>query len=385
MTVVTSSPCRRGHTGERNQHGQCVECLRESRRAYKRRKAGKAPTAQPESTPAPAVVAAPALSTATLVASGTFLAVAQEWLAAQDNVAPKTAIKRAYLLAQLQAIHNRPIAELTTPDYVRALKGIEAVGDRRETAHRAGMFAGQITRYAMNHGYVTFNALPMGQLRGTLKPIKVESHAAITDPVRFGTLLDNIGMYAAEVGSRNHPSVAAAMSLAPYLFVRPGELRSMEWREINFERAEWLIPAEKMKMRRPHLVPLSTQALAILREQHKNTGKGRYVFPAKRLTRHTEELPLSENAFREALGAVLVFMRAHREEHTMHGFRSSASTLLNGELGIDSALIELQMAHVKGDRVQGIYDRSQRIPERRELMQKWADYIDRLRSAAARS
>lgn len=153
----------------------------------------------------------------------------------------------------------------------------------------------------------------------------------------------------------------------------------MEWGEVNFERAEWVIAPEKMKMRRPHLVPLSTQVLDELRRQHAETGKGRYVFPTK-----GKDEPLSETACRTVLRTILTLMlREPSNAHTLHGFRSCASTLLNGELRVDSALVELQLAHAKADKVAGIYDRSQRVPERHELMQRWADYLDSLRAASA--
>jgi integrase len=291
--------------------------------------------------------------------------VAQERVASQDGVAPRTAIKRAYLLEQLRAIHDRPIAELTTPDFVQALLDIEAARDRRETAHRCGMFAGQIARYAVNRGYAPVNVLPDGQLRGSLKPVKVESHAAITDPIKFGNLLDKIELYQDFAGSRNHPSVHTALSLAPYLFVRPTELREMEWSEVSLRKAEWLIPASKTKMRRVHLVPLARQPLAILTAQHKLTGSGRYVLPMK-----GKDKPLSENGFREAFKMILPLMREQREPYTMHGFRSSASTFLNGELHFESALVEMQLVHVKGDRIAGIYDPSERILDRKTMIGK---------------
>jgi integrase len=303
--------------------------------------------------------------------------VAREFLAGrEDGFSAKTLTKRAFLLAQLAPLHGRKIAELTTPDYVHALQAIEAQGNRRQTAHDAAGLAGQFTAYAAAKGYAPINALPSGTISKAkiLKPIQVESFAAITDPEKFGALLAAIDRYAQLACSRNNPSVFTALRLAPLLFVRPGELRSMEWSQVNFERAEWLIPAEKMKMRRPHLVPLSTQALAILKEQHERTGTGRYVFPQK----GGKVKPISENGFREALRLLALVVP---DEHTVHGFRSSASTMLNGELHIDSALVEMQLAHVKGDRIAGIYDRSQRIPERRAMMQTWADYLDTLRAA----
>jgi integrase len=306
-----------------------------------------------------------------------FLAVAREYFSTQDDIAESTKEKREYLLQQLHALHDTPIGELTTPGIVRALHDITAKGDRRETAHRCGMLVGRVTRFAVNHGYAAVNVLPMGQLRGALKPVKTDSHAAIIEPERFGKLLKFIDLYAEFAGSRAQPGVASALKLAPLVFVRPGELRKMEWSEVNFNKAEWAIPAEKTKMRRPHIVPLSTQAMAILRAAQEVTGEDRYCFRTRRL-----DEALSENGFREALNTILGAMGEARGAHTMHGFRSSASTLLNGELGIDSALIELQLAHAKADKVAGVYDRSQRIPERRALMQGWSDYLDKLKKGA---
>jgi integrase len=386
----TATPCKRGHAVPRTTRtvdgksvSVCPECVKEDKRNSAARRRAKVKTALEPSRVA-ALIDTPPVSVdvteaAAPVAAGTFLAVAREFLNAQaDGVAERTATKRAYLLDQLKALHGRPIAQLTTPDYVHALQAIEAQGDRRETAHRAGMLAGSVTAYAAAKGYAPINALPSGTLSKAkvLKPIRVESHAAITDPDKFGGLLVAIDTYAQLGRSRNHPSVNAALRLAPLVFVRPGELRTMEWAHLNFERAEWLIPAERMKMRRPHLVPLSTQALVILKAQHEKTGTGRYVFPQK----GGKDKPISENAFREAFRIIELVVP---DEHTMHGFRSSASTLLNGELHIDSALVEMQLAHVKGDRIAGIYDRSQRIAERRDLMQRWSDYCDQLRAASA--
>jgi integrase len=367
------SPCRRGHTEPRNSFGQCPVCLRESRTAYRRKRSTRAPLHR-AAKPATAPAAVTSTSPPQAVLPQSFLAVAREYFLTQDDIAESTLAKREYLLQQLHALHDVPIGELTTPSIVRALNAIEAKDDRRETAHRCGMLVGRVTRFAVNHGYAAVNVLPMGQLRGALKPVKADSHAAIIDPPRFGALLKFIDLYADFAGSRAQPGVSAALRLAPLVFVRPGELRRMEWAEVNFDKAEWVIPAQKMKMRRPHVVPLAKQSLAILRAAHKVTGKDRYVFRTRRL-----DEALSENGFREALKTVLGAMKEPRDAHTMHGFRSSASTLLNGELSIDSALIELQLAHQKADRVAGVYDRSQRLPERRAMMQRWADYLDKLR------
>lgn len=387
MPVVESKPCRKGHLEGRNKFGQCPACLRETRTAYRKR--------APKIELIPAVEAPVILSAEDKPAPGSFLAVAREWLESQDDVAPKTAIKREYLLAQLRSLHARPIAEITTPEIVRVLKEIEAVGDRRETAHRAGMFLGQITAYAAVSGYAPTNALPSGTLgkAKVLKPIKIESHPAITDPrpgdshdsapKRFGRLLDAMLTYEFTRGSRNHPSVGAALALTPYVFTRPGELRNADWSEFSLERAEWTVPAGRMKMRRPFLVPLSKQALAILKQQHAASGGGRYVFPAKARTNARKgEQPISENAFREALDFILTLMREPKGAMTMHGFRSIASTLLKGQLRVESELVELQLAHAKSNKIASIYDRDQRVPERTAMMQKWADYVDDLRAGA---
>jgi len=361
-------PCRRGHTEPRTVKGQCPLCLRITRAAYK-----KLHTTKPRARIAPPAEATPTTRDAPAIPRS-FLAVAREYLSSQDDAAPATVKKRDFILQQLHALHDVPIAELTTPRIVAALKVIESENDRRETAHRCAMLVGQVTRFALNHGYVTHNVLPAGQLRGTLKPVKTDSHAAIVEPARFGALLKFIDLYCEFAGSRSQPGVRWAMRLAPLVFVRPGELRKMEWSEVDFDKKEWVIPVEKMKMRRPHVVPLSKQSLEILRAAHKVTGKDRYVFRTRRL-----DEALSENGFREALHTILGALGEQKDVHTMHGFRSSASTLLNGELGIDSALIELQLAHVKGDRVAGIYDRSQRLPERRQMMTRWAAYLDKLK------
>jgi integrase len=373
---METDTCRRGHVGSRNQHGQCVICLRESRKAYYRKHAS-AHRSAPAAAPSPAAAPAPQPTPPQAVVARSFLAVAREYFSTQDDIAESTAEKREYLLQQLHALHALPIGELTTPTIVRTLNAIAAKDDRRETAHRCGMLVGRVTRFAVNHGYATVNVLPMGQLRGALKPVKADPHAAIIEPKRFGALVKYIDLYCEFSGSRSQPGVRWAMRLAPLVFVRPGELRKMEWSEVNFDKAEWIIPAEKMKMRRPHIVPLAKQALEILRAAHEVTGKDRYVFRTRRL-----DEALSENGFREALHTILYALDEPKDVHTMHGFRSSASTLLNGELGIDSALIELQLAHAKADKVAGVYDRSQRIPERRAMMQKWADYLDKLKQGA---
>jgi integrase len=167
--------------------------------------------------------------------------------------------------------------------------------------------------------------------------------------------------------------VEAALKLAPLVFVRPGELRAAEWSEIDLEAAEWRIAAHRMKMRRPHLVPLARQAVVILREIEPLTGRGRYVFPSPR----SVQRPLSDNAVTAALRRI----GYTGEQMSWHGFRAMASTLLN-ELGFPPDIIELQLAHQERDEVRAAYNRAQRLDERRKMMQAWADYLDGLRSGS---
>jgi integrase len=215
-------------------------------------------------------------------------------------------------------------------------------------------------------GYLTSN--PAADLYGALKPIRSTPRPAIIQPRTFGLLLRVIDMY------EGSPSVANALKLAPHVFVRPGELRAAEWSEIDFKAAEWKIGAHRMKMKRPHVVPLSKQALAILKTQHAISGAGRYIFPGPRTLR-----PLSDMTLTAALHNISPAFS--REDHSVHGFRSSASTLLH-ELGYESDLIERQLAHLVGNKVSAVYDRSQRLGERRKMMQAWADYLDTLRAEA---
>jgi integrase len=297
----------------------------------------------------------------------TFGSVGAEMLESKDSTARRTAVRDRWLYKLLRGLHSRPIAQLTTPEIVKVLRTIQDTGDRRETAHRCARLMTRVCRFAVQSGYATVN--PAADLRGALKPVKTESHAAITDPKDLGRLLAYIHNY----DLIGHATVAAALKMAPYVFTRPGELRQAEWSEIDLDKAEWLLPASKMKMRRPHLVPLATQVVELLKTQRVLTGAGRYVFPG----RNNPHRPLSD----AALGKALKMLEITSAVHTAHGFRATASTLLNGELHFDSAIIELQLAHVKADKVAAIYDRAQRLPERRAMMQRWADYLDELRAA----
>ena len=293
---------------------------------------------------------------AAAVAADTFEAVAREWMARQD-VAEVTANKTRWILETclFPEIGNRSIAAVTARELLDALRKVEATG-KLETAKRAKIKAGQVFRYAVLEGKATSD--PTTALRKALKAPTGKHHAAVNDPIKIGELLRAID------GFTGQPATLAALKLAPLVFVRPGELRQAEWAELDLDGAIWRIPGEKMKMGAAHLVPLSSQAVAILRELHPLTGAGRYLFPGLR----TASRPMSENT----VNAALRRLGYGNEEMTGHGFRSMASTLLN-EQGFAPDVIELQLAHVERNKVRAAYNRAQRLKERRKMMQEWAD------------
>jgi integrase len=189
--------------------------------------------------------------------------------------------------------------------------------------------------------------------------------ATITDPKKIGELLRAIDGY------EGTPVAKCALKLAPLVFVRPGELRHAEWAEIDLDKAEWRIPAEKMKMKNPHIVPLSSQAVKVLCEIFPITGQGQYVFPSVR----TNSRPMSENTILAALRR----MGYTKEEMSGHGFRAMASTVLH-EQNWPSDVIERQLAHAERNSIKAAYNHAQHLPERRKMMQAWADYLDALKS-----
>ncbi len=301
-----------------------------------------------------------------LAAGTSFEAVAADWMKTQKaKLAPSTFEKSQWLLDQvIPWIGARPVSEIDPPELLAALKRIEARG-ANETAHRTKEKCGQVFRYAIAHGIATRD--PSADLRGALAPIVRTSRAAITDPLKVGALLRDIETYGGQHVTR------CALRLAPLLFVRPGELRAMEWAELDLEAAEWRIPATRMKMREAHVVPLSSQAVAILRELEPLTGRGRYCFPSLR----SPLAPMSENTVNAALRG----MGYDKDTMTGHGFRAMASTRLN-ELGWQPDVIERQLAHAERNKVRAAYNRAQYMAERRKMMQAWADYLDGLRVGA---
>jgi len=257
-------------------------------------------------------------------------------------------------------IGKRPIAEITAPELLSVLRRMENRG-AIETAHRASQNCGQVFRYAIATGRAERD--PSADLKGAIPPAKKKHHASIIKPGAIGELLRAIDGY------QGHFVTQCALRLAPLVFVRPGELRHAEWSEFNLAIGEWRIPAEKMKMRIMHIVPLSKQAIEILRELRSLTGDGKYLFPSVRGSKR----PMSENT---VLGA-LRRLGYTGNEMTGHGFRSMASTLLN-EQGWNPDAIERQLAHGERNTVRAAYNYAEYLPERKKMMQEWADYLGEL-------
>ena len=293
----------------------------------------------------------------------TFAEVADEWLERQKHVlAPVTFEKATWMLKSLVNpwLGKRPIGEIEPPELLSVLRRIESRG-KHETAHRTKQRCGQVIRYAIATGRAQRD--PSADLRDALTPVRSQHRAAVTRPEQVGELLNAIDGY--------HGSfvVRSALQLAPLVFVRPGELRKAEWSEIDLEPAEWRIPAERMKMREAHIVPLSTQAVAILRELKPLTEHSRYVFPSIR----TITRPMSDGT----INAALRRLGYDSDQHVGHGFRAMASTLLN-EMGWAPDVIERQLAHTPRNKVRAAYNRAQHLAERRKMMQAWADFLDGL-------
>lgn len=297
-------------------------------------------------------------------AVNSFEAIAREWFTKNKHIWTKghsrTIIRRLELNI-FPWLGTRPVAFISAPELLAALRRIEDRG-ALETAHRVKQICGQVFRYAIATGRAERD--PSADLRGALAPVKHGRMATITDPKIIGELLCAIDGYEGTLVAK------CALKLAPLVFVRPGELRHAEWAEIDLDKAEWRIPAKKMKMKDPHIVPLSTQAVEILYEIQPITGKGRYVFPSIR----TYSRPMSNNTVLAALRR----MGYTKEEMSGHGFRAMASTVLH-EQGWPSDIIERQLAHAERNSIKAAYNHAQHLPERRKMMQAWADYLDTLR------
>jgi integrase len=301
----------------------------------------------------------------------TFEAVAREWLkgvevpVAKGLVTPGTLTHATRILERhiFPELGARPIGDIQSQELLRTLKQIELKG-LRFTALRAKQRCGRVFRYAVGLGYAERDITL--SLRGLLEPPRIRHRPGITDPRRLGELLDAIESYSRREVTR------IALKLALLFFVRPGELRKARWEQFDFERAQWRIPAKCMKARVQHLVPLCRQALELLRRLQSLTGNGEYLFPLI----GDPDRPMPGTA----LGSALQSLGFDPKEVTPHGFRATACTLLN-ELGWRPEAIERQMAHGVSDSVRRHYNYAQHLPERRLMMQAWADYLEGLRTA----
>ncbi|WP_043062231.1 tyrosine-type recombinase/integrase [Brucella anthropi] len=298
--------------------------------------------------------------------ANTFDAIADELLEKfeREGRAETTMIKKRWLLGLIRpAIGSRPIAEITAAEVLEPLRAVEAEGNY-ETARRMRSTAGQVFRYAIATSRADND--PTGALRGALTTPTVTHHAAITNPQAFGGLLRAVWAY------EGTPETKAALQLMAMLYPRPGELRKAHWSEFDLDAATWTIPAARMKMRRGHTKPLPTQAVGLLRELHKHTGDGSLVFPSIK----SRKQPISENTLNGALRR----LGFTSEEMTSHGFRASASTMLNESKKWPADAIEAELAHVGADQVRRVYHRALYWDDRVKMAQAWADDIDALRN-----
>ncbi len=305
--------------------------------------------------------------TANQQAQDSFQAIASEWLSKQkvkwsdSHYSNVTSRLENHIYPWLG---SRPLIEITAPELLAVLRRMESKSIHH-TALKTKQYCGQIFRYGIVTGRCERD--PSADLQGALTTYKPTSFAAITDPKEIGGLLRSIGDYSGDFVTRQ------ALKLAPLVFVRPTEIRHAEWSEIDLNNELWVIPAEKMKMRTEHIVPLSKQAIEILKETKELTSNGKYVFPSIR----SRSRAMSENTLNGALRR----MGYTKQEMTAHGFRAMASTSLNS-LGYKSDVIERQLAHAEKNKVRAAYNRAEYMPERTAMMQEWSDYLDSLKFGA---
>jgi integrase len=303
-------------------------------------------------------------------AANSFEAIARRWYA-HGVTSGWTGSYASKTLRRLEKdvfpwIGGRPVAELQAPDFLTVARRVAARG-AVDTSHRIIQICGQIMRFAIAEGVADRN--PVADLRGALPTAPVKHMASVTDPARVGELLRAFDAFKGTL------TVQCALRLAPLVFTRPVELRKARWADIDLDAGMWMIPAEMMKMRKPHLVPLSTQAVAVLREIKPLSGDGEYVFPGAR----DPKRPMSDAAINAALRRMGIDTR---EELTGHGFRAMARTILHEQLGYAPEWIEQQLAHKTSDPLGEAYARAKFIHQRKEMMQSWADYLDKLKAGA---
>lgn len=294
----------------------------------------------------------------------TFEYVAREWYAKKtDHLTPGY---QKQILSRLENmlfphIGNKRFASLEPADILTAIRPAEERG-AIETAHRLVQLAGQVCRYARLVGYAKYDVA--AGLSEALPPVRQQHHATITDPEKIGELLRAIDDYQGDI------SISYALRILPYVFVRSVEIRGAKWAEIDFDKAEWTVPAGRMKMRKPHVVPLSRQVIKLLEALREYSGHGELVFPS----------PFSATRCISDMGLLNALRRMGYEKGTMtiHGFRGMASTLLN-EQGYRPDVIEAQLAHGERNAVRKAYNHASYMEERHTMMQEWADFLDSLR------
>jgi integrase len=298
-------------------------------------------------------------------AANTFELVATAWLtdtAAERKPDTQAKVTNWLLRDVYPSLGSKPISAIAPREVLATIRVIEARG-AVDSAHRIKQLIGQVMRYAVSTGAAERDVTQ--DLKGALKVAIKTHHAAITEPKEAGALMRAIYSY------QGYAVTVTALKLAPLVFVRPGELRHAEWAEIDLEAAQWRIPGSKMKMKADHLVPLCSQAIELLRSLQPTTGHGKYVFPSLR----TGEAPMSENTINAALRG----LGYAQDVHTGHGFRAMARTILDEVLNERVDLIEHQLAHTVKDPLGRAYNRTSHIEARAAMMQRWADYLDKLR------
>jgi len=298
-------------------------------------------------------------------AANSFEVIAREWgLKKVENWSEKNHRSKRMLERNIFPwLGGKPIAEILPKDILACLRRVEEHGTI-ETAHRTLQICGQVFRYAVATGRVDRDITQ--DLKGALPPAKGEHFAAITDPKEAAELLRAMDGYQGSL-----PAVCA-LKLAPLVFVRPGELRSMQWQDVNLDSAEWRYFVSKTKVQ--HIVPLSKQAVSILQELYPLTGRGRYTFPSERTP--SGDRCMSENT----LNAALKRLGYGKDKMTAHGFRAMARTILDEVLGVRPDFIEHQLAHAVRDPNGRAYNRTAHLAERHKMMQQWADYLDELKA-----
>ena len=297
-----------------------------------------------------------------------FEALAREWFVGRSATWTENHANRVIVRLENDVfpwLGNNPISTIEPPEILKCLKRVESRG-ALETAHRIKQTIGQVFRYAVATGKAKRDQT--ADLKGALPPVKQTHLAAIIEPKQIGELLRGCWAYKGEY------SVQAALKLSAYLFARPNEIRRMEWADIDLDASRWTVPAEKMKTRAAHIVPLPEQAVEILRDLQPLTGRYDFVFAGVR----NKKRPMSENTVNQAIRR----LGYDSTQMTAHGFRAMASTTLY-EMGYSSDLVERQLAHVVGNDVRRAYDRSEDLPERTAMMKHYSNHLDSLRVGAS--